>query len=77
MPSDTRCILFLLRTITQFPAHQETKMEQLNADDLADQILSHLVACDFKPEDILSQCYDGASVMSGCNGVFRLLYRKD
>lgn len=44
------------------------QMAQLDAEYIAGQILSHLVTYDFKPEDILNQCLNGASVMSGYNG---------
>lgn len=44
-----------------------TLATELNAKALADYILQKMSELDFDPNNLVSQGYDGASVMSGCN----------
>ncbi len=43
-------------------------LHQLDAEYISNQILSHLSAASYSADNIVSQCYDGASVMSGVRG---------
>ena len=42
--------------------------DQFDAESLTDVVLNQISASGLKPSNILSQCYDGASVMAGCHG---------
>lgn len=44
------------------------ELHQLDAEYISTQILSHLSAAGYSADNIVSQCYDGASVMSGARG---------
>lgn len=44
------------------------ELDQLDAEYLCTQILSHLSKLSYNADNIVSQCYDGASVMSGARG---------
>lgn len=43
-------------------------LSQLDAEYITTQMLKHLSDCGYSPDSIISQCYDGASVMSGIRG---------
>lgn len=43
-------------------------LHQLDAEYISTQILSHLSAAGYSADNIVSQCYDGASVMSVVRG---------
>jgi len=42
--------------------------DQFDADSLTDVVLTQISTARLSPDKILSQCYDGASVMAGCHG---------
>jgi hypothetical protein len=42
--------------------------DQFDADSLTDVVLKQISSSGLSPDNILSQCYDGASVMAGCHG---------
>lgn len=44
------------------------ELDQLNAEYMCNQILSHLSDLGYSANNLVSQCYDGASVMSGVRG---------
>ncbi|MGH0146319.1 UNVERIFIED_CONTAM: hypothetical protein FKN15_016990 [Acipenser sinensis] len=53
------------------------ELHQLDAEYITTQILQYLSEVGFNADNIISQCCDGASVMSGVNGgVQALLQRK-
>ncbi len=52
-------------------------LSQLDAEFISTQILNHLSDSGYRADQIVPQCYDGASVMSGIQGgVQALLQRK-
>lgn len=44
------------------------ELHQLDAEYITSEILTHLSDAGYSADNILSQCYDGASVMSGIRG---------
>ncbi|KAK0138635.1 Zinc finger protein 862 [Merluccius polli] len=44
------------------------ELNQLDAEYICNQILSHLSDLGYSPDNLVCQCYDGASVMSGGKG---------
>jgi len=44
------------------------ELHQLDAEYISDHILSHLTDLGYRPDNLVCQCYDGASVMSGGRG---------
>jgi len=42
--------------------------DHFDANSLTDVVLNQISASGLNPSNILSQCYDGASVMAGCHG---------
>ncbi|MGH0155227.1 UNVERIFIED_CONTAM: hypothetical protein FKN15_048469 [Acipenser sinensis] len=53
------------------------ELHQLDEEYITTQTLQHLSEVGFNADNIISQCYDGASVMSGVNGgVQAMLPRK-
>ena len=63
------------KTIKRFSGY--TLASSLNARSLTEYITAKMLELDFDPRYLLSQCYDGASVMSGCNsGVQALITEK-
>ncbi|XP_051780723.1 zinc finger protein 862-like [Erpetoichthys calabaricus] len=51
-------------------------LQQLDAEYITSEILLHLSDADYSADSILSQCYDGASVMSGVRGGVQALLQK-
>ncbi|GAA6079447.1 zinc finger MYM-type protein 1-like [Tachysurus ichikawai] len=51
-------------------------LHQLDAEYITSEILAHLSDAGYSADNILSQCYDGASVMSGVRGVVQALLQK-
>uniref|UniRef100_A0A3Q1GW72 HAT C-terminal dimerisation domain-containing protein n=1 Tax=Acanthochromis polyacanthus TaxID=80966 RepID=A0A3Q1GW72_9TELE len=51
-------------------------LSQLNAEYITTQILEHLSESGYNAAEIMSQCYDGASVMSGVKGGVQALIQK-
>ncbi|KAG2466055.1 ZP3 protein, partial [Polypterus senegalus] len=51
-------------------------LQQLDAEYITSEILFHLCDAGYSADSILSQCYDGASVMSGVRGGVQALLQK-
>ncbi|XP_051791533.1 uncharacterized protein LOC127530015 [Erpetoichthys calabaricus] len=51
-------------------------LQQLDAEYITSEILLHLSDAGYSADSILSQCYDGASVMSGVRGGVQALLQK-
>ena len=51
-------------------------LSQLNAEYIITQILNHLNEGGYSTDNIISQCYDGAAVMSGVKGRVQALLQK-
>lgn len=54
-----------------------TAAEGLNAPALLVKIKETLSQCNIDKQDCIGQCYDGASVMSGCNNGVQQLFRRE
>ena len=52
------------------------ELQQLDAEYITSEILIHLSDAGYSADNILSQCYDGASVMSGVRGGVQALLQK-
>ena len=52
-------------------------LHQLDAEYITSEILTHLSDAGYSADNILSQCYDGASVMSGVRGGVQALLEKE
>ena len=57
--------VYKCRTYERFPSY--TKCDELNSEALFTYIIKALTEMDVDISNCISQCYDGASVMSGCN----------
>ena len=51
-------------------------LSQLDAEFMTTQILQHLSDSGYSADEIISQCYDGAAVMSGIRGGVQALLQK-
>lgn len=51
-------------------------LHQLDAECITSEILKHLSDAGYSANNILSQCYDGACVMSGVRGGVQALLQK-
>lgn len=51
-------------------------LHQLDAEYITSEILTHLSDAGYSADNILTQCYDGASVMSGVRGGVQALLQK-
>ena len=51
-------------------------LSQLDAECMTTQILQHLSDSGYSADEIISQCYDGAAVMSGIRGGVQALLQK-
>lgn len=51
-------------------------LSELNAEFITEQILKHLSDSGYNADNIISQCYDGASVMSGVRGGVQALLQQ-
>ena len=60
------CLCYVYKGIIQEHFFGFVHAEELNASALAEYILKVLSGLDLSISDCISQCYDGASVMSGC-----------
>uniref|UniRef100_A0A8C2BET5 DUF4371 domain-containing protein n=1 Tax=Cyprinus carpio TaxID=7962 RepID=A0A8C2BET5_CYPCA len=52
------------------------ELQQLDADYITTEILQHLSESGYSADNIMSQCYDGASVMSGVRGGVQALLQQ-
>ena len=62
------------KTIERFSGY--TLASSLNARSLTEYITAKMLELDLDPRYLVSQCYDGASVMSGCNSGVQALIRE-
>ena len=72
-PTGRENISIVIRYVSQDVTVKERLLclattEKFGASDLADVILEQIQSKGLDVNNILSQCYDGASVMSGCSG---------
>ena len=62
------------KTIERFSRY--TLASSLNARSLTEYITAKMLELDLDPRYLVSQCYNGASVMSGCNSAVQALIRE-
>ena len=71
-PTNTENISVVIRFVKEGAVHETLvdmpSSQELDAESITTALLKSLRQCNIDPNKMLSQCYDGASVMSGKNG---------
>ena len=67
--------VYKCKTVERFTGY--CMATELNAGALTDYITNKMTELELKNEHLVSQCFDGASVMSGCNAGVQKLVKKN